>query len=260
MNLSGIIGVLAAAAVLFLSIFTATTSAIFLNTHAILIVFGGTLAATLLCIPINKVFLMVKVVVQKVLGKRSQRHALAIEEIVELAKGYRDNPSYLQSNVESIKNPFLKEAIGLTIEGGIPAHEIDNILEKRSMTLYKRYEDEASHFKVISKFPPAFGLMGTTMGMIGLLQSIGSPDSFKTLGPAMAVALVATFYGIVGANLIFIPIGENLSKLNQEEEILRNIIIDGVQLLRQKQHPLIVEEHLKSYLLPGERERLKKAS
>ena len=100
--------------------------------------------------------------------------------------------------------------------------------------------------------------MGTTLGMIGLLQSIGNADAFKKLGPSMAVALVATFYGIALANLIFVPLGEHLSQLNREDEVLRQIVMDGVRQLRLKEHPVVVEEHLKSYLLPKERDRFDK--
>ena len=144
------------------------------------------------------------------------------------------------------------------VKGGIKPKVIDEILYKRSLTHSKRYEEEAGVFKVVGKFPPAFGLMGTTLGMIGLLQSIGNADAFKKLGPSMAVALVATFYGIALANLIFVPLGEHLSQLNREDEVLRQIVMDGVRQLRLKEHPVVVEEHLKSYLLPKERDRFDK--
>jgi chemotaxis protein MotA len=91
------------------------------------------------------------------------------------------------------------------------------------------------------------------MGMITLLQGLGSPDSFKQIGPSMGMAMVATMYGIAVANLVLIPLGENLSKLNKKEFLNRNIVIDGIKLLRSEEHPLVVEETLNSYLLPGER-------
>ena len=91
------------------------------------------------------------------------------------------------------------------------------------------------------------------MGMVSLMQGLGSPDSFRQIGPSMAMALVATLYGIGFANFVFIPLGENLSKLNKEDFLNRSIVIDGVRLIREKEHPMIVEENLKSYLLPGNR-------
>jgi chemotaxis protein MotA len=100
--------------------------------------------------------------------------------------------------------------------------------------------------------------MGTTLGMIALLNGLGSAEAFKNLGPAMAVGLVATFYGIAIANLILVPMSENLSKLNKEDEIVRDIVIQGIKLLRNRSHPIVVEEYLKSFLLPNERRSLAK--
>ncbi|MGE3975645.1 MAG: motility protein A [Bdellovibrionales bacterium] len=259
MNFSGIIGVISAAAVfVFVIIESASGREIFLNSHAIIIVMGGTMAATLLCFPIGTLVTLVKVFFQKIIGKHNVHHNEVIAEVVELARGYIEDPAYLQNNYEKIKNPFLKEAVELTVQSGISASEVDAILEMRALTHFKRYEGEAAIFKTISKFPPAFGLMGTTVGMIALLQGIGTPDSFKTIGSSMAVGLVATFYGIAIANLIFIPMGENLSKLNKEDEVMREVVIQGIKLLRLKSHPLVVEEYLKSFLLPKERQSLPK--
>ena len=194
------------------------------------------------------------------IGKYAKRHEVVILEVVELAKGYREDQSFLNNRLAQIQTPFLKDGIELMTQGGIPDHAVDAILRKRAMTQSKRYDEDAEIFKSIAKFPPAFGLMGTTLGMIALLQKLGSPDAFKTLGPSMAIGLIATLYGIALANLVLIPIGENLAKLNREDDMLRDIVIDGIKLIRAKEHPLVVEEHLKSYLLPNERIKLKKAA
>ncbi len=93
--------------------------------------------------------------------------------------------------------------------------------------------------------------------MISLLQQLGGKDSQKLLGPAMAVGLVATFYGIVLANMVFIPVAENLTMINKQDETIREIVIDGLRLIRKKEHPKVIEETLKSYLLPHERAELK---
>jgi chemotaxis protein MotA len=115
-------------------------------------------------------------------------------------------------------------------------------------------------FKALGKYPPAFGLLGAVLGIIAMMQGLGSADAIKKVGPALAVALVATLYGIAVANFILLPLGENLHKANKFDFVLRQMIIDGLRLIRQKKHPLVVEENLKSYLLPGERAALKKAS
>lgn len=261
MNFSSVIGLLAAIAVLGFGALTATANwKIFFDLHAILIVIGGTAAATLICFPLSTVKTLFTVFIKKILGKFSGAHGVLIQEIVGISKGYREDSNYVVNNIQKIKNPFLKEALELFIEGGIPDKKMDAILKQRALTHFKKYEKEANIFKVIGKFPPAFGLLGTTLGMISLLQTIGSPDSFKLIGPAMAIGLVATLYGIALANLLLIPMGENLAELNKEDQVSREMVIVGVRLVRAKEHPLVVEEFLKSYLLPKEREQIKKAS
>jgi chemotaxis protein MotA len=257
MNFSSIIGVLSALGVLVGGVISSSKSAkVFLDPHGILIVIGGTAAAGLMCFPLRLYIRVAAIIWRKFLGNYGVKHEVVINEIVDLAKGYRENSQYLKTRVDKIKTAFLKDAIQLMNLGGIPDDTLDEILVKRASTHSKRYEYDCNVFKTLAKFPPAFGLLGTTLGMISLLQQLGGADSQKMLGPAMAVGLVATFYGLILANMVFIPISENLAMLNRDDETIRTIIIDGLRLIRIKEHPKVVEEHLKSYLLPDERARI----
>ncbi|CAN5679903.1 MotA/TolQ/ExbB proton channel family protein [soil metagenome] len=254
MNVSASLGVLAALGVLIASVLTAGKSPmVFLDPHGILVVFGGTIAAGLMCFPLRFYVRIGGVIANKFLGNYSQRHDIVINEIVDLARGVRENPDYLKTKVKSLKTPFLADGVNLIVMGGIPEDAIEEILFKRAQTHSKRYEYDVGVFRTLAKFPPAFGLMGTTLGMIALLQNLGGKDAQKLLGPSMAIGLVATFYGITIANLVLIPISENLAVINREDETLRSIVIDGLRHIRRKEHPKVVEEHLKSYLLPHER-------
>lgn len=261
MNFSGIFGLLAAAGMFITALMmTSGSKAIFFDTHGMFIVFGGTLAACLLCFPFSTLLNLGRVVFQKIIGKFSHRHEQVIREVVDLSRGYRENSQYLQQAVGQIKTPFLKEAVELSVRGGISESEVDQILEMRAATLFVKYEEEAGIFKTMAKFPPAFGLMGTTLGMISLLSNLGNPDSMKSLGPSMAIGLVATLWGIALANLVFLPMAENLTKLTKDDELLRDIVLQGIKLVRMKKHPAVVEEYLKSFLLPKDREKMKKAA
>lgn len=260
MNISSLLGLTMALSVLIGAMVTSTqNSKVFLDPHAFLIVIGGTFAASLLSFSGKKMWALFKVFLKRVLGK-NEEVTIAIHEIVELAKGYRESENYLAEKKEQIKTPFLKEAIELICDGGIDPDEIDKILMKRSHAICHRYEEDAENFKALSKFPPAFGLLGAVIGMISLMQSLGGADAFQKVGPAMAVALVATLYGVAVANFIFLPLGENLTRLNKIDQMVRSMVLDGVKLIRAKKHPLIVEESIKSYLLPTERNSLKKAA
>ncbi len=259
MNISSLVGIVAALTVLAGSILGSSKSLkVFLDPHGILIVIGGTAAAGLLCFPLRFYVRTAKIFTNKFLGNYAIQYDAVIIEIVGLAQGLRENPDHLKQKVKTVKSHFLRDAVELVCEGGISHDELTEIMIKRAQTHSKRYDHDAGVFKTIAKFPPAFGLMGTTLGMISLMGQLGEKDAIKLLGPSMAIGLVATFYGLVLANLILIPIAENLASLNREDETVRTIIIDGMRLLLQERHPNIIREHLKSYLLPGERAKLTK--
>jgi len=261
MNLSSLLGLMMAVGVLVGTIVLSTgkESHVFLDLHAFMIVLGGTFAASLLSFSGRKMLVLLRVFFKKVLGKNDEIN-ISIHEIVDLAKGYRENDNYLRDKIPTIKTPFLKDALEMMVDGGIDPEDIDKILIKRANAMNHRYEEDAEMFKTLSKFPPAFGLLGAVIGMITLMQGLGGADAFAKVGPSMAVALVATMYGIAVANFIFLPLGENLARVNRMDHLVRQIVVDGVRLLRMKKHPLVVEETLKCYLLPSEREKLKKVA
>ena len=246
---------LALAAIVFLVVALSSVkdSVIFLDWHAAVIVLGGTLAAALLSFNIKNIVKLLKLFVSKVLKGSDEEYSDVITEIVDLAKGYRSNDNYLEQKVNEIRHPFIQEGVQLMLDGVFTEKEINQILTKRAQTHYVRYAEEAHMFTTLAKFPPAFGLLGAVVGIIALMQGLGGADAIKTVGPAMATALVATLYGIAVANFIFIPVGENLAKFNKQDKIIRKMAIDGLNMIREKKHPLLVEENLKSYLLPTER-------
>jgi chemotaxis protein MotA len=253
MNFSSIIGLLLAFGVALGAALTSTKNwKIFLDPHAALIVLGGTGAVALLSFSAKKIIVLCGVFFKRVL-KRSDELFVAVEEIVSLAKGYRENDNHLKESLAKIKTHFLKEAIEMIVNGGMESEELDKILQKRAQNMKARHDEDAEIFKTLSKFPPAFGLMGAVIGMISMMQNMGGPDGFSKVGPSLAVALVATLYGIAVANFFFLPIGEYLVKLNRLDHFIRLMIIDCVKLIRLKKHPIVVEETAMSYLIPTER-------
>ncbi len=254
MNFSSILGIIAALLVLVGGVMSSTSGLdILLNSHGILIVVGGTVAASLISFPLPDFIKLIKAFFQKVILGRGTKPGVVINEIVQLADGYRKNVGHLKASLPAISNPFLADAIEMLVKGGLSSDQVRTILEVRAQTHFRRYDEEASIFKTIARFPPAFGLMGTTLGMIGLMQTIGGDNVFEKIGPTMGVALIATLYGVALANLVLIPLGENIARLNKREDVIRMIIVEGVELISKKEHPLFVEEKLKSYLLPSER-------
>jgi len=255
MNFSTVIGFGLAIGVFLHSVLTSTDNrAIFMNTHGIVIVMGGTIAAGAICFPIGKIMSLGFMAIRRMLFGEQVQYANVIRGIIELSEKSRADANFLKKEVDNLKfsHPFLKESLQL-VNDGLPAEEIRELLEQRILTQFERYKIEANIFKTLSKFPPAFGLLGTTLGMIALLQKLGGENASKEIGPAMSIGLVATLYGISLANFILIPIGESLSEKNRADTTLRRVILEGVLLIKAKVHPLMIAEKLNSYLTPSER-------
>lgn len=254
MNISSIFGLAAGVAVMYAALVHTTDNLdFFLDFHGILIVCGGTAAAASISFPIGKVLQLVKVFFLRVLGRNKLDYQAVIAQIMELNKKASIGLTALKDSIPNIRNEFLKEAVELVSAGILNENEIRHTLEQRIKTIESRYMHEANMFRTIGRFPPAFGLLATTLGMIALLQKIGQPDSQKLIGPAMSIGLIGTLYGIGLANLVFIPIAENLTERTQQEVNLRRMIVEGAVMLKAQVNPISMREGLNSYLLPGER-------
>lgn len=261
MNFSSLFGVIFGIGVMY-SALKATTDnmGFFLDMHGILIVCGGTAAAASISYPISHVLAMFKVFLMRVLGRNKVNYPEVINQLLELNKKAAMGVTALNESLGHIRHEFLREATALVASGVLSEKEIRAALEQRLKTIESRYMQEANMFRVIGRFPPAFGLLGTTLGMITLLQKIGQPDSQKLIGPSMSIGLIATLYGIGLANLIFIPIAENLTERTEEEMALRRMIVEGVIMIKAQVNPIAMRETMNSYLLPKDRINRKKAA
>ena len=256
MNISSLVGFICSFAVFLGALMmTSRNSMIFIDLHAILIVIGGTTSASFVCFSFPRVFGLVKVFVRRMLGKMKRDYIAIIAEVVTLSTAARKGKQSLEAAAKGLSDPFLKDAAEILfwLESDVSQDRLRALLEQRANTHFERYLDEANIFRTIAKFPPAFGLMGTTLGMIALLQSLGQPDAKSLIGPSMAIALVATLYGIVLANFVFTPIAENLTKQTKEDFLARKIVVEAIMLIADNTPTKFVEEHCKSFLLPSER-------
>jgi chemotaxis protein MotA len=263
MNIGTLLGFLAALAVFCASVAMAFQNAgVIFDIHAGLIVVGGTVAVGLICFSPGQIWSLLKVFFRRMFGKTRRDYPGIIQEIVMLSEASLKGKKAFDASINSVKDPFLRDAANVLfwIKAEVSPEELRDLLETRVRTHFKTYMNEAKIFKTLAKFPPAFGLMGTTMGMIALLQSLGSPDAKNMIGPAMAVALVATLYGLVLTNFVFIPIAENLAKQTQEDMVARSIVVEGIMLIQAEKPTKYIEEKVKSYLLPKQRSETKKAA
>jgi chemotaxis protein MotA len=254
MNFSSLFGLAFACTILYLALSHTTPDiGMFLDMHGLIIVVGGTAAAASLSYPVTKVLGLFKVFLLRVLGRHKLDYASAIHQILELSKKASVGATALNDVLPTIKHEFLREAVALVAAGVMTETEIRTALDQRLKTVEARLMHDANMFKALGKFPPAFGLLATTLGMIALLQKIGQPDSQKLIGPAMSIGLIGTLYGISFANFFFIPIAENLTERTHEEVALRRMMIEGAIMLKQQVNPVTLREGLNSFLLPKDR-------
>ena len=231
-----------------------------LDIHGLTIVVGGTIACIGIAYELPRAGGMVKVFFRELLKKRVAKdiNKQIIIELMRLADAYRKDSPELPKMVEEITDHFLKESMQALLDGVLDHKRLIKVLHARVNTMYERYADDAKMFQACGKYPPAMGLLGAVTGMILLLASLGRPGAEKTVGPSMAVALVATLYGIALANLFIIPIGEQLGEIAKRLKTKNFIIVEGVRHIIAKENPVILAEQLNSFLLPDERVDWKK--
>lgn len=226
--------------------------AAFVSYGSLMIVLGGTIAATAIGFRVNeilRVFTLVKFVVTK---PKFVLHEL-VQDLIDAAEAYRKGPSELEKFTETTKNPFIID--GLTfIANGIKYDDLKAILNQREKFRFNRETHESDLMLTLGTFSPAFGMIGTLIGLVFMLNSMdGGADSASKIGPAMGVALVTTFYGSLFSSLIFNPFAEKLQLRNRENRQASELMITGLLLIWQKKHPLDVSDMLTSYIEPKDR-------
>ena len=256
MDIASLIGILAGVGVIVHALVSgAAPPESFYSLPSIEIVLGGTIAATLLSFPIKEVLRITKITV--IIFKKGTTDTLGpyVNEIVELSRSARMGVSELEKSKDDLSNYFLKDGVQMIING-YTEPEIRDIMESRIENREIREKWEENVLRTMGKFAPGFGMMGTLIGLIGMLVSMGGEaDPSKTIGPNMAVALITTFYGVLLANLFFNPMAEKFKSRIEQQTVLQNMVIEGVVLLYQKKHPLVVREKLNSFIPPSEWEQ-----
>lgn len=254
MNLLSVVSFLLAGGVFLTAVLTSTDDPrAFLDPHGLLIVLGGSVAATAISFQLDRLLVLLKVFWVRTVRQKKPDYRQTIRELMRIAEAYRNEATDLKMIVDTSKDHFIKESMTMLLDETMELPRLIRVLRTRVDRVYHRYNDDAGRFRAMGKYPPAMGLMGAVLGMIGLLGSLGRPGAEKNIGPAMSVALIATFYGIALANLVIVPIGENLTECAKEIKTKNTIIVEGIKLIAERTNPVTLAEELNSYLLPSER-------
>lgn len=250
MDIATVLGVVSAFGLVLTAILMGGGLTLFINIPSLMIVVGGTLGTTMINYPLKDVLGVVKVV-KNVFFSKLVSTGNIIKQFGEFAnKARREGILSLESEIKSVEEEFLQKGIQLSIDGLEP-NSIREILETEISSIEDRHKLGAEIFTTMGTYAPALGMVGTLIGLVQMLQTMSDPSS---IGPAMAVALLTTFYGAVMANIVCIPIAGKLRTRSTEEVLVKEMIIEGVICLSNGENPRIVEQKLMAFLPPSQRQ------
>ncbi len=247
MDLATLVGLLGAFGIVIMAMVLGGDVTIFINVPSLLIVFVGSLFAVLMKYELGQFLSAAKIAAKAFIFKLAKPETI-IEEVVDLA-GLARKGGLLSLEGKEVSNDFLATGIQLLVDGHDP-DVVRTLLNKDRKQASDRHEIGASIFKAIGDVAPAMGMIGTLIGLVAMLANMDDP---KSIGPAMAVALLTTLYGAMMANMMALPIADKLTLRNEEESRLKSMIIDALLSIQSGQNPRVIETMLQAYLQEGKR-------
>ena len=215
----------------------------FLDLPSAMIVFGGAAAAALVSFPLKNFVGMFRVFFKSIFYRLDSIPRLQ-QELVELSQFARRNGLLaLETRIPKIRNPFLVLGVQLVADGTRP-DVMEDILRSEFDAVANRHRDGKAIFDCMGRFAPAFGMIGTLLGLVMMLGSMRDPTK---IGSGMAVALLTTLYGAVAANMFFLPVAEKLKYTSRQELQAMEVIIRGVLAIQAGEHPRVIEQKLKTF-------------
>ena len=227
------------------------------NFHAILLVYGGTIGATLLSFPQTLTVQAMKAVrVFLFPGSRPSANVV-IRMLIRMAdKARRQGLESIEPDLQGIRIPFLANGMRMVLDG-LPVEIVRGNLIKEIRFARDRHAQVANVFRSMASYAPIFGLLGTLVGVVQVLMTLTDP---KMIGASMAVAMTATFYGVFGANFLFLPIAGKLTVYAQEEIFLEELMIEGILAMQQNEAPALIMRKLQAFAEAHKRDDLNGAS
>ncbi|MFT7484364.1 MAG: chemotaxis protein MotA [Candidatus Paceibacteria bacterium] len=253
MDLTTIIGALLAFGLVLFSMATGPGGiGIFIHVPSLIIVFGGTLGVTLMCFPMEAIKSIVKVMLVTAFrsGGSPEEEIDRIVEYANLAR--KEGLLALENRLEDVDDKFFSKGIQLVIDG-FGSETVRDIMALEADWQRQRHGTGKKIMDQMGAFAPAFGMIGTLVGLVQMLQNLSDPSS---IGAGMATALLTTLYGAMLANMVFLPLAGKLEILAGEEGLLRDLMIEGIVAIQSGEKPALIKEKLKGFLAPAVREQI----
>lgn len=227
----------------------------FINIPSVLITVGGSFGAIMVANSLSKVLGLMKVMMNAIKTKPMETGRIISMIVTFSEKARREGLLALEDDLDELEDEFLRKGIQLVVDGTDP-EIIRNIMETELNNMISRHQDGIKIFEDWGAFAPAFGMIGTLIGLILMLSNI---EDKSAIGPGMSTALITTLYGAFLANLVFLPIAAKLTYVDKQEVLLREIMIEGTLSIQSGDNPRIVKEKLVSFLTPEMRVQVEEA-
>ena len=232
---------------------TGNDSKAYFDVTSILIVLGGSISVSLITNGFKE-SLKICALFFKVFSTERYSNMTITKELVTLANNqYFGNINF--NNIDKADyHPFVMDGIRL-LHNKFDQDKIRNIMVNQVRQRAGNHAKMIERIETLAKYPPAFGMMGTIIGLVAVLKQINSPDSVSSIGPSMAVALVTTLYGILISNYILLPIADNLIARSDLDIKIRQLVAEAIILMSEKNDPIYIREFLLSFMTPDERKQ-----
>ncbi len=221
----------------------------YVDVPSVILVCGATTTVVIFCFPlpaVKRIFAVTK----SVAFAKVQDPQKLIEDLVSYAEiARRDGILSLENVTKDIDDAFIVHGIQMAVDGVDP-ELIETIMESELENLTERHDAGKALFETVGKYAPAFGMIGTLIGLVVMLKNMDDPAK---IGPGMAIALLTTLYGAVIANAVALPLADRMAKRSGEEVLAKTIIIKGVMAIQSGDNPRIVERKLRTFLPPNMR-------
>lgn len=246
MDLATVIGIVVAFGLVVISLLLGAGITPYIEIQSVLIVIGGTFGVILINWPLKVVLSIGKVIKNAFFVSPMDLPAMTTRLVEYAGKARKEGILALESASEAEPAMFLRKGIQMAVDGLEPT-VIQSLMEKEVEQTEARHKIGADLFQAFGTFAPAMGLIGTLIGLVGMLQSMDDPS---TIGPSMAVALLTTFYGAVLANMLFLPIAGKLRTRSEEEVTSMELMLEGILSISAGDNPRILETKLHAFLEP----------
>ncbi len=217
------------------------------------IVAGGMIASIFVAFPMPHVVALGKAI-GAVLKPADDKMGPLVDTACEVGESARKGAADLEKAVETVRIYFLKDGVQMVVDG-YSLDEVTEIMETRIEYREKREKVQTDMLKSMGDLAPAWGMVGTLIGLVLMLAGFGGEGGADNLGGGMAAALITTLYGAVFANLFFLPMAQKMGNKTTMTSMSANLLVEAARLIHQKKHPLIIREKLNSFIPPAEWKR-----